>query len=106
MNRKLKIGLATGAAAAAIGGGAAIAGAGGDDDETEKPITGDSLQRASEAALEHAGEGRVTDTEVGDEEGHYEVEVTLDDGGQVDVHLDRDYNVVGEEGEEGERDDD
>ena len=34
-------------------------------------------------------------TEVGDEESYYEVEVTLDDGTQVDVQLDRDFQVVG-----------
>ncbi|CAN5534922.1 hypothetical protein BH24ACT4_BH24ACT4_17360 [soil metagenome] len=40
------------------------------------------------------GGGRVTDTEVGDEDSYYEVEVTADDGTQVDVQLDRDFNVV------------
>jgi hypothetical protein len=39
----------------------------------------------------------VTETEVGDEESLYEVEVTLDDGTQVDVQLDEDFNVVGDE---------
>ena len=43
------------------------------------------------------GEGRVTETEVGDEESLYEVEVTLDDGSQVDVQLDEDFEVVGSE---------
>ena len=37
----------------------------------------------------HTGEGKVTETEVGDEESYYEVEITLDDGSQVDVQLDR-----------------
>jgi uncharacterized membrane protein YkoI len=37
----------------------------------------------------------VTETEVDDEESYYEVEVTLDDGSQVDVQLDRSFNVVG-----------
>ena len=37
----------------------------------------------------------MTGTEVGDEEGYYEIEVTLDDGSQIDVHLDRDLNVLG-----------
>jgi hypothetical protein len=37
----------------------------------------------------------VTETEVGDEESYYEVEVTLDDGSQVDVQLDENVNVVG-----------
>ncbi|HSF86151.1 MAG TPA: PepSY domain-containing protein [Acidimicrobiia bacterium] len=76
------------------GGGIALA-AGGDD--TDTPITGDALEKASAAALEHLGEGAVTDTEVGDEESLYEVEVTLDDGRQIDVQLDEGFNVVGTE---------
>ena len=39
--------------------------------------------------------GHCHGTEVGDEESYYEVEVTLDDGSQVDVQLDRHFNVVG-----------
>ncbi|HEX6424143.1 MAG TPA: hypothetical protein VFZ79_11730 [Acidimicrobiales bacterium] len=80
---------------AAGGAGAAVAAGGGDDDEA--PITGDALDRATAAALEHTGGGRVTETEVGDEESLYEVEVTLDDGTQVDVQLDEDFRVVGDE---------
>jgi uncharacterized membrane protein YkoI len=94
-------------AVAAAGTGAAIA-AGGDD--AEAPITGDALERASAAALAHTGGGRVTETEVGDEESTYEVEVTLDDGTQVDVQLDDDFRVVGQEqdgpGDDGSADDD
>ncbi len=83
------------AAVAIVGGGLGIAGAsGGDRDE---PITGDALQKASEAALAHTGGGSVTETEVGDEESYYEVEVTLDDGSQVDVQLDEGFNVVSDE---------
>jgi hypothetical protein len=85
---------ASAVAVVAIGGGAGIAAATGGDDH-EAPITGDALDRASAAALEATGEGRVTETEVGDEESYYEVEVTLDDGSQVDVQLDRDFTVVG-----------
>ena len=55
------------------------------------------IEKASAAALDHLGEGTVTDTEVGDEESYYEVEVTLDDGRQIDVQLDEDFNVVGTE---------
>ena len=54
------------------------------------------------AALEHIGGGRVTGTEVGDEESYYEVEVTTDDGSQVDVQLDESFNVVGSEKDQGE----
>jgi uncharacterized membrane protein YkoI len=66
-----------------------------DANETEKPITGPGLERASQAALDHLGGGRVTATEVEDEDSYYEVEVTLDDGSQVDVQLDQDFSVVG-----------
>jgi uncharacterized membrane protein YkoI len=93
---KIAIAAATGLVVVAAGGaGAAVATGGGDDDE--KPITGSDLDRATAAALEHTGEGRVTETEVGDEESLYEVEVTLDDGSQVDVQLDEDFRVVGDE---------
>jgi uncharacterized membrane protein YkoI len=78
---------------------AGIAIAAGDDDATETPITGTDLQKASAAALASTGGGRVTGTEVGDEESYYEVEVTLDGGGQVDVQIDKSFNVVGSEGD-------
>jgi uncharacterized membrane protein YkoI len=78
---------------AAGGAGIAIASASGGDD-SEGPITGPALEQASAAALAETGGGRVTETEVGDEESYYEVEVTLDDGTQVDVQLDEQFNVV------------
>jgi uncharacterized membrane protein YkoI len=66
-------------------------------DDAEAPITGDALVEASAVALEHSGGGTVTETEVGDEESYYEVEVTMDDGRQIDVQLDEQFNVVGDE---------
>ena len=96
---KLAVAAASGVAAAAASIGIAVANA-GDDDETERPISGDALQKASDAALEHTGGGSVTGTEVGDEESLYEVEVTLDDGHQVDVQLDESFAVVGTEGDD------
>ena len=86
----------------ATGIGAAVVGAtsDGDDDETDVPISGDALATASAAALEHLGEGRVTETEVGDEESYYEVEVTLEDGRQVDVQLDEQFAVVSSSADE------
>ena len=98
MKRSTKI-MAGAAVAAAVAGGAGVASAaGGSDDAAEGPdaaITGDALQRAEEAALAETGGGRVTGTEVEDEESYYEVEVTREDGSQVDVQLDRDLVVVG-----------
>jgi uncharacterized membrane protein YkoI len=81
------------AVAALAGGGAAAIAAGGDDDGADRPITGDALAKAKAAALANTP-GRVTATEVGDEEGYYEVEITRADGSQVDVHLDRDFRVL------------
>ena len=82
-------------------GGVAVASGGGDDGD-DHPITGDAYDKASAAALEATGGGTVTESEVGDEESYYEVEVTLDDGSQVDVQLDQEYNVVGQKHEAGE----
>jgi uncharacterized membrane protein YkoI len=94
MKRRTKF-LAAGAAAVAValGATATIATASGGG-ESDTPITGPELTRASAAALDHTGGGRVTGTEVGDEESYYEVEVTLGDGRQVDVQLDRAFHVV------------
>jgi uncharacterized membrane protein YkoI len=110
MNDKLKGALITGTVIAALAvGGVAIAGAAGggdDDDGGERPIAGAALDRASAAALDHTGGGRVTETETGDEESFYEVEVTRADGSQVDVQLDRDFKVVGSEGDDDRGEDD
>jgi hypothetical protein len=102
INRKFAV---VGGIVAVLGAaGAGVAAAGGGSDSTEGPdvpISGAALQRASEAALAETGGGRVTGTEVGDEESYYEVEVTLDDGSQVDVQLDEDFGVVGRETDSG-----
>ena len=58
--------------------------------EVDLPLYG--VLRRSPGGLRQ--EGQVTGTEVGDEEGYYEVEVTSDDGSQADVHLDRDFKVL------------
>lgn len=84
----------------AVTGGVAVASGVTDDDGTEQPITGAALERAGAAALAHTGGGRVTETETGDEESYYEVEVTLDNGNQVDVQLDSSFNVVGSDGDD------
>ena len=98
-SKRNKIIAGTAAVLALGAGGAAVAGAAGGEDAAEGPdvaISGATLDDASAAALEATGGGTVTETEVGDEESYYEVEVTLDDGSQVDVQLDRDLNLVGE----------
>jgi uncharacterized membrane protein YkoI len=96
MERKTKIGIAAASVLAAGAGAVGIASAGGGDDN-EAPITGSALEKASEAALAETGGGEVTETEVGDEESYFEVEVTLDDGTQTDVQVNRNFAVVGSE---------
>jgi uncharacterized membrane protein YkoI len=82
--------IAIAAVATLAAGGASVA----DDDATDRPISGPALERASAAAIAHTGGGKVSETEVGDEEGAYEVEVTRADGTQVDVHLDAGFKVL------------
>ena len=86
-------------AIAVIGGGTGIgvAASRGDD----QPLTGSALEKATAAALQHTGGGTVIETEVGDGGAAYGVEIRLDDGRVVEVGLDANFNVVGQE-----RDDD
>lgn len=101
MTRRVAAVAALVAVVGAVGGGVAVAG--GANEDSEQGITGPALAKASAAALAHLGEGRVTGTEVEDEESLYEVEVTLADGVEVDVQLDAGFNVVGSENDANEQ---
>src|SRR5215218_6943662 len=93
--RNVKTGLVAAAVAILLLVGAGVAYAtGSGDDSSEQQATGPGIEKAKSVALEQTNGGRVTGTEIGDEEGYYEVEVIRDDGSQVDVHLDRDFNVL------------
>ena len=84
---------------AVIGGGAGIAiGQGmGDDDQ---PITGSALDDCTAAAIAANPGGTVTETEVGDDGAAYGVEIRLDDGSQVEVNLDANCHVIGQEADD------
>lgn len=82
-------------AVALLGGGTAVAVATAGDDD--RPLSGSDLKRATAAALEHTGGGAVMETEVGDGGAAYGVEIRLDDGSVVEVSLDRNFRVIGEE---------
>lgn len=87
--------IAAGALAVAlIGGGTAIAVATGDDD---KPLRGSDLERATAAALAYTGGGTVIETETGDDGAAYGVEIRLDDGSAVEVNVDSNFKVYGQE---------
>jgi hypothetical protein len=99
VKKRTKLVIVGASALALAAGGAGIATATGGEG-SESPIAGKALDRASAAALEATGGGTVTETEVGDEESYYEVEVTAPDGGQTDVQLDRDFDLVGHSADE------
>ena len=79
----------------AIGTGVAVA-TGGD----EEALTGRAYDRATAVALDHVGEGTVTETETGEGSAAYEVEIRRPDGTQVEVQLDRNFKVVGTENDD------
>ena len=81
-------------------GGAGIAYANGGD--SEEQLTGPEAQKVKSAALAAVGGGTVTEVERddGNGTGAFEVEVTRDDGSQLEVHLDGGYDVVGQAADE------
>lgn len=95
-----------GMASAASGAGSQIPSITSDDDgpneanDSDTPLTGSDLDRAVAAALEHTGGGEVTETETGDDGAAYGVEIRLDDGSQVEVNLDAEFNVIGSEADD------
>ena len=99
--RRKRVVIPTLAAVAVLGAGGLVWSSAASDD-----LTGDERDRASAAALEAVGEGKVTGTETDDEEGAYEIEVTRPDGSQVDVHLDKDFQVLSQDVDDEDGDDD
>jgi uncharacterized membrane protein YkoI len=65
------------------------------DDRDDAPVPDADRQRAADAALAETGGGTVVDVEHDDAGEGYEVEVLLDDGRDVDVHLDARFRVTG-----------
>lgn len=98
MNRRTKWLVGGALVACALGAGAGVALAGGGDSDT--PLTGSTLDEAKAAALAYTGGGTVTETEVGDDGATYGVEVRLDDGSQVEVNLDENFAVIGQEADD------
>jgi uncharacterized membrane protein YkoI len=89
-----KVLLAVALAMVVLAGAGVAYASGSGDDSSEEQATGPGIEKAKSIALDHTNGGRVSGTEIGDEEGYYEVEIIRDDGSQVDVHLDRDFNVL------------
>jgi uncharacterized membrane protein YkoI len=97
MQRKTKwiAGGALAVAVIAVGAGMGIAAT--NDDE---PLTGSTLDRAVDAALQETGGGTIVETEVGDGGAAYSVEIRLEDGRQVEVNLDENFDVIGSEADD------
>ena len=69
--------------------------ANGTDDDGGRPVDPADADRASEAALAHAGGGTVTEVERSDDADHvWEVEVTFADGKDMDIELDAGFAVT------------
>jgi hypothetical protein len=88
------LGGAVATAVIAAGAGTGLAAA---TDDNDQPLSGTTRDRAVAAAFDAVGRGEVADTEVGDDNASYSVEVRLRDGRQVEVDLNRDFRVVGQE---------
>jgi hypothetical protein len=62
--------------------------------------SGSALDKAGAAALASTGGGRVTESEVSEDKQGYEVEVTLNNGQKVEVRLDANFKVTGQEADD------
>ena len=89
-------------AVAVIAAGTGMGIAATNDDE---PLTGSTLDRAVDAALQETGGGTVVETEVGDGAAAYSVEIRFGDGRQVEVSLDENFDVIGSEEDDDGRND-
>ena len=98
--KKKTIWISAAVAAALVLGGTGVAVAVTDPFDGDDTLTGSAMEKASAAALAEVGEGTVTDAEADDEgTGAYEVEVTLKNGEEINVHLDKAFDVVAVENE-------
>ncbi|HEX2235068.1 MAG TPA: hypothetical protein VHK89_02230 [Actinomycetota bacterium] len=98
MERKTKLIMGGAAAVAVLGVGAGVGvAASGEDDQ---PLRGRALERATDAALAHVGDGTVVETEAGEDDAAYEVGVRLADGKAVELRLNESFEVIGSEVDE------
>lgn len=68
--------------------------------DIDLPLMGGDYERATAAALQHVGSGTVTETEIEGFGASREVEIRLPDGRQVEVNLDKNFNVLGTEADD------
>jgi uncharacterized membrane protein YkoI len=74
--------------------------------DSEEGLTGPDTHKAKSAAIAAVGGGTISEVERDDGDngygtsGVYKVEVKREDGTQVEVHLDGDYEVVGQQADD------
>jgi hypothetical protein len=68
--------------------------------DDDKQLSGPTRARAEAAALAATGGGTVLETEAGDDGAVHSVEIRLEDGRQVEVNLDANFSVTGQEPDE------
>ena len=127
LNKVKKVGLGVAALSGAAVGGAAVAGAAtsnsgtttsrpaasgmpppgfrnmpapgsAEHEDAEKPVSGEAADKAKAAALQEVGEGTAGDVTTDYFGNGYEVTVTKSDGSEVEIHLDRSFNVMARPG--------
>ena len=76
------------------------------NDDDDQPITGQAYEDCTKTALAANPGGTVTETEIGDGGAAYGVEIRLTDGSQVEVNLDEECVVIGQEVDDDGPDDD
>jgi hypothetical protein len=69
----------------------------------DEPLTGATLEQVTAAALKHVGGGTVLETEAGDGDAAYAVEIQRNDGSIVEVELDEAFKVIGDSADEDEQ---
>jgi hypothetical protein len=98
MNRRKWIASAAIASIVVIAGAGIVLGGGTGD--TDTPLAGSALDQAKAAALAHTSGGTVVDSEVGDGNAAYSVEIQQADGSVVEVQLDEAFTVIGTEADD------
>ena len=92
--------LGLGILAVAGTGGALFAFAGASSPSGDLPISGSAPAECTAAALAANPGGTVAETEVGDDGAAYSVEIRLADGSEVEVNLNENCEVIGQEADD------
>ena len=105
MTKRTKVSPGSAAAVVVIGAGAFLGIAAANAGDGDKPLTGETRDRAVAGAKRHAGGGIVTETELGHDGATYEVALRMPDGSEIEVQVNGDFTVAGSEPDDDSRND-